>query len=268
MKFIENEDDDIDKYQCKYEEIIGKGGYSKCYKVEKVKERKVYAGKVCSFTTKGVVKNIENEIKIHSELDHKNIIKMEEIIRCKSKIFIIMELAEKGNLIEYLKKEKRIEEGKCIKIMKEIFEGVKYLHDKFIIHRDLKLSNILLSENDDIKICDFGFSANIQYPQQLKNDLVGTPNYIAPEILKAQGHSFPADIWSCGVMFYTLLYGKAPFESQTVKETYINIKNLKYNFPSNISVSSDCKELISNILSLSPSDRPTINHILAHKLFK
>src|SRR3989338_1043667 len=265
MKFIKNEDEVKYQYQYQYDHIIGTGGFSKCYKIEKIKGRKVYAGKICSKSTKGVMKNIENEIRIHGELEHKNIIKMKEAIRCKNEICIIMEIANKGNLMEYLKKQKRIEEKKCIKMMKQIFEGVKYLHDKFIIHRDLKLSNILLSENV-IKICDFGFSTKIDYPEQLKCDLVGTPNYIAPEILKSQGHSFAVDIWSCGVIFYNLLYGKAPFEGNSVSDTYKNIKELKYDFPSNISISTDCKLLISNILSLSPSDRPNIDEILAHKL--
>lgn len=112
--------------------------------------------------------------------------------------------------------------------MKQILSGVHYLHQNKIIHRDLKLGNLFLNDDLQVKIGDFGLATRITYDGEEKKTLCGTPNYIAPEILTKRGHSYEVDIWSIGCIMYTLLAGKPPFETSTLKETYNKIKNCEY----------------------------------------
>lgn len=143
--------------------------------------------------------------------------------------------------------------------------AMMYIHSQGIIHRDLKLGNILINDQMDVKICDFGLSTRIKHEGDVKKTICGTPNYIAPEILEEQGHSYEVDIWSVGVIMYALLFGKPPFEDNTVEQTYENIKNNRYVFPPNISVSLAAKDLINRILVMDPTRRLNLEEILEHE---
>jgi polo-like kinase 1 len=112
----------------------------------------------------------------------------------------------------------------------------------------------------EIKLGDFGLATKVEFDGERKKTICGTPNYIAPEILEGKnGHSFEVDIWSLGVILYTLLIGKPPFETNDVKTTYKRIKNNQYSFPDNIQISSLSKDLITQVLNTDPSKRPTID---------
>lgn len=124
-----------------------------------------------------------------------------------------------------------------------------YIHSKNIVHRDLKLGNILVNDNMHIKICDFGLSTRIRETGEKRKTVCGTPNYIAPEILEEQGHSYEVDVWSVGVIIYTLLVGKPPYEDDSVESTYENIKNNRYSFP-DINISEQAIDLVERILVL------------------
>jgi len=133
------------------------------------------------------------------------------------------------------------------------------------VHRDLKLGNLFLSENMEIKIGDFGLATKLDFHGQKKRTICGTPNYIAPEVLEGKkGHSKEVDIWSLGVIIYTLLIGKPPFESENIKETYTRIKNLVYDFPDHIPICSLAKDLISRILVADPNERLDIYEVENH----
>ena len=108
------------------------------------------------------------------------------------------------------------------------------MNNQKIIHRDLKLGNLFISESMQIKIGDFGLATKIDFDNERKTTICGTPNYIAPEILENVGHSYPVDIWSIGVIFYTLLIGKPPFETSDIKATYKRIRSVNYSFPDNV----------------------------------
>lgn len=149
----------------------------------------------------------------------------------------------------------------------QILSAVKYMHEHRVIHRDLKLANLFLSENMEIKIGDFGLAAQLDFDGQRKQTLCGTPNYIAPEVLKSDGHSYEVDIWSIGVILYTLLIGTPPFESSNVKTTYDRIQNGTYSFPSSVPLSDKAKDLITQLLSNKPDERPTASEIMLHPFF-
>ncbi len=126
----------------------------------------------------------------------------------------------------------------------------------------LKLGNLFLNENMEIKLGDFGLATRLEYNEEKKKTICGTPNYIAPEILEGKGHSYEVDIWSVGVIIYTMLIGKPPFETPEVKATYKKIKACSYGFPDHVTISEKARKLIERILVLDASKRPNLDDIL------
>ena len=117
----------------------------------------------------------------------------------------------------------------------------------------------------EVKIGDFGLATKLEFDGERKRTICGTPNYIAPEVLEGkQGHSYEVDIWSIGVIIYTLIIGKPPFETSDVKTTYRRIRMNAYNFPENVSISDNARDLITKILNTDPGKRPTVDEILQH----
>ena len=140
------------------------------------------------------------------------------------------------------------------------------MHKNKIIHRDLKLGNLFISESMEIKIGDFGLATNIQYEGERKHTICGTPNYIAPEILegKSVGHSYEVDFWAIGVIIYTLIIGRPPFETEDVKETYKRIQDNNYNFPNHIYISAEGRDIVEKILIMNPVDRLNLEGMRNH----
>lgn len=130
----------------------------------------------------------------------------------------------------------------------QVLHALEYLHSKKIVHRDLKLGNLFLNENMEIKMGDFGLATKLEYPGEKRKTICGTPNYIAPEILESKGHSCEVDIWSFGVICYTLAYGRPPFESKDVKETYRKIKAGSFTFPDTLNLSANFKQVVNSCL--------------------
>ena len=168
-----------------------------------------------------------------------------------------------------MKRRKRLTEIEVQCYLIQIIKALKYIHSHKIIHRDLKLGNCFITNKLELKLGDFGLAAKLEYEGQRRRTVCGTPNYIAPEILeKKNGHSFEVDIWSLGVVAYTLLFGRPPFETSDVKLTYKKIKMNNYTFPENIKVHPSAKRLISSILNLDPSKRLSLDAILEHEFFR
>lgn len=138
-------------------------------------------------------------------------------------------------------------------------EGIKHLKEKRIIHRDLKLGNLFLNSDMEVKLGDFGLATKLDYDDEKKRTICGTPNYIAPEVIEGRtGHSYEVDMWSFGVIVYTLLIGKPPFETNDVKATYNRIKENRYGFPEAITISPQAKDLIQKLLVTNPRQRLTV----------
>ncbi len=132
----------------------------------------------------------------------------------------------------------------------------------------MKLGNLFLTDKMELKVGDFGLATKLEFEGDRKKTVCGTPNYIAPEILEGKhGHSYEVDIWSLGVIIYTLVIGKPPYETSDVKTTYHRIKTNTYSFPEHILISGPAKDLITRILNLDPTKRPTLDEILAHPFF-
>lgn len=243
--------------------FFGKGGFAKCYEIIDVVTNDVYAGKIVSkklMMKHNQKEKMTQEITIHRSLNHPNIVKFHGFFEDSSNIYIVLELCKKRSMMELHKRRKTITEYECRYYIYQIIQGVKYLHDNRIIHRDLKLGNLFLNDMLHVKIGDFGLATRIEYEGERKKTLCGTPNYIAPEILTKKGHSYEVDIWSIGCVMYTLLVGQPPFETKTLKDTYSKIKKCDYRVPSYLRKSA--ADMVIAMLQSNPENRPTIGDLL------
>ena len=143
------------------------------------------------------------------------------------------------------------------------------MHKNKILHRNLKLSNILLTEKMEIKITGFNHSVKLKSKEERRKAIYGTPNYVAPEVLVIKnGYSYKIDIWSLGIIIYKFIIGKLPFFSPDVNTIYEKIKNNEYTFPENSNISIEAKNLINNILITDPNKRVSLDKIINHNFFK
>ena len=277
----------------KYGRLIGQGAFGKVNLGLNVLTGRVVAIK--SFNKSNLNSNSENmkkilyETNLMKKLNHPNITKILELFEEKEYILIIMEYINGGNLFSFLKKHRKVSEKNAKLLFKQIILGIKYMHDQNIVHRDIKLENILIDLNNNIKICDFGIGRVLSSPDQSLFDQCGTPMYIAPEILlcsKEKGYKgFPVDIWSSGIVLYILLSGTLPFsfknsssslnssnESQ-IDEDNNNSEDLQYSIinkePKEIeNISEEGKDLLNKLLEKNPEKRITIEEILQHPWMK
>ncbi|KAM0677276.1 Cell cycle serine/threonine-protein kinase cdc5/MSD2 [Binucleata daphniae] len=285
-------------YTYKIRGLLGYGAFAQCFLVTNA-TNDVYALKVIDLAklkSKNIMCKLETEIEIHKQLDHPNIVKMYNYFDDEKYAYLLLEYCENKGLDEYFKKKKKekqanvtndkkvttyepnqientfvpiLPEEEVRKYMQQLIAALKYLHEeKSVIHRDLKLGNLFLDKHNNIKVGDFGLSS-VVCGNQKKKTVCGTPNYIAPEVLfdKDMGHSFEVDIWSFGVILYTLLVGTPPFQKNVVCEIYETIKNIDYTFPKNYFYGRYSKELIRQILNRNPQERPSLNQIVEHRFF-
>ncbi|KAG8437009.1 hypothetical protein GDO86_007915 [Hymenochirus boettgeri] len=248
--------------------LLGKGGFARCYEMAEVGTSKAYAVKVIphSRVAKPHQKEkIVNEIELHRELHHKHVVKFSHHFEDSENIYIFLEICSRKSLAHIWKARHTLLEPEVRYYLKQIISGLKYLHLKGILHRDLKLGNFFINDSMELKVGDFGLAARLEPPEQRKKTICGTPNYLAPEVLYRQGHGPESDIWSLGCVMYTLLCGTPPFETSDLKETYRCIKQVKYTLPA--CLSSAAKHLLMAILKRTPGERLTLDQILEHEFF-
>ena len=271
-------DDDIivEKVQTNSEEphykkykkirLLGKGGFARCYELFDEETHQSFAGKIIkkrSLIKSRTKQKLISEIKIHKNLHHENIVKFEHYFEDTENVYILMELCYNQTLHELMKRRKKITELEAQYYVYNLVKALQYLHNLKIIHRDLKLENIFITENMQVKLGDFGLAVQLEFDGERRRSLCGTPNYIAPEILEGKtGHSLEVDIWDVGIILYFLLVGKPPFDTNKEKETYKKIRMKNYSFPQGEKISEPAKELIQSILVLEPHKRPTLQEIL------
>ena len=223
--------------------LLGRGAYAQCFLVrsDDMGEFALKIVKLDELQGEKVRQKLETEIEIHQMLEHPNIVKMHGSFRTKDYVFILLEYCEQGSLDALLKINAKFKERYVSKFGIQILRAVAYLHDEMnVVHRDLKLGNIFLDKNLNVKLGDFGLAAKIENGERRKT-VCGTPNYIAPEVLfrTCGGHSFEADIWSFGVILYTLIVGKPPFQMATIEEIYKKIEKNSFAFPPTCNISPE-----------------------------
>lgn len=211
-------------------------------------------------------KKVFQEVYILKKIHHSNIIRLLEVFESSKHFFIVMEYAGAGDLLHYVKKKRRLPENEARFIFKQVLYGLGHCHCRSVLHRDIKLDNVLLDNEKGIKLCDFGVSKIIKKHQFIREQC-GTPAYIAPEIIADEGYEgFFADLWSLGVVLYAMLCGTVPFKAPNMKELHVLIKKGDYKFP--VEISEESKDLIRKLLVLNPPDRMSIPEILAHPWVK
>ncbi|ORC87833.1 protein kinase [Trypanosoma theileri] len=251
--------------------LLGRGGFAKCYDVERDGES--YALKVIDRAILQKTKTLQklhSEISIHRRMKHKNIVNFIRTFQDDWNVYILLEKCSNQTLMEISKRRARFTVPETQYIMLQSLAAIQYMHDQSVIHRDLKLGNMMMDADMNVKIGDFGLAAELQYEGERKRTICGTPNYIAPEIIDGahEGHSYEVDIWSLGVILYTLLVGEPPFQTSDVKATYRRIKQCRYEFPPRVDIPDSGKELIHRILQSRPDHRPTLIEIRSHPFFR
>ena len=249
-------------------EKLGEGAFAKVRLATQIHIKEKCAIKIIDkkflHNTKDIDR-IQKEIKILKKIRHKNIIQLLDIMESKKNLYFVMEYCPGGELFDYLVQKKRLKEEEACIFFQEIINGVEYLHEQGIIHRDLKLENILLDDNNHIKITDFGLSSFYSKNAFLLT-ACGTPSYASPEML--EGHKYngeSTDVWSCGIILYAMLCGSLPFSESKEEIIVKKIKIHDYKIPDYLS--EDAKNLLNSILVINPKHRINIEHIKQHPWF-
>ena len=208
---------------------------------------------------------VSRELHILKIIRHPNIIQLYEILEDDDKLYLIMEFAQGGELFDYIVSRQRIDELESCKIYQQLLDGIEYIHKLKIVHRDLKPENLLLDENMNIKIVDFGLS-NLYKKGGLLNTACGSPCYAAPEMIAGKRYKgLLVDIWSSGVILFATLCGYLPFDDNDTQMLYKKIMKGEYSIPSFLS--TNASDFLKGILNINPNKRFNVEDIKRHPWF-
>nr|OQO30571.1 hypothetical protein B0A51_01197 [Rachicladosporium sp. CCFEE 5018] len=261
---------------------LGKGGFAICHRAERYEGSKptgqLLALKIVKTKMEPakLAQKFVSELQIHSKLVHPNIVAFYRAFAFQTSTYVVLELCPNGSLADMLKKRKFLTLPEIRRFVIQICGAVKYLHHRHIVHRDLKTGNLFLDKDMNVKVGDFGLAALLVTEKEMelkrRTTMCGTPNYLAPEILeKGKGHNEKVDLWSIGVIAYTLAVGKAPFHASTKEEIYKKLKQGEYKWPelsaTNNDISNDLRVTVASLLV--PEDmRPSPDEIVSQDFFK
>ncbi|CAI4224758.1 unnamed protein product [Auanema sp. JU1783] len=254
------EDPHVGKY--KLLKTIGKGNFAKVKLAKHTITGQEVAIKIIDKTAlnPSSLQKLFREVKIMKQLDHPNIVKLYQVMETEQTLYLVLEYASGGEVFDYLVAHGRMKEKEARAKFRQIVSAVQYLHSKNIIHRDLKAENLLLDNDMNIKIADFGFSNQFSIGNKL-DTFCGSPPYAAPELFQGKKYDGPeVDVWSLGVILYTLVSGSLPFDGQNLKELRERVLRGKYRIP--FYMSTDCENLLKKFLVLNPARRGTLETIM------
>ena len=255
---------------------LGEGSFGKAFLCEKESD-----GSLCvikQILIEGMNEkekaDVLNESNILAKLDHPNIIKFYDVFESKKPkhmINIVTEYADGGDLSEKIKERKNkngnFTESEILDYFTQICLAIKHMHEKKIIHRDLKSGNIFLMKNGFVKLGDFGIAKGFQRTIDKAKTMVGTPYYLSPEILEGKPYDSKSDIWSLGVLLYEMMTFKMPFNANSLP--MLSVKIMRGNYiPPPVIYTKDLRELVSKCLTLDQKNRPTIKEILGMPFIK
>ncbi|KAH0930062.1 hypothetical protein HID58_015789, partial [Brassica napus] len=253
----------------KYElgKLLGCGAFAKVYHARDRRTGQSVAVKILNkkklLANPTLVNNVKREISIMRRLSHPYIVRLHEVMATKGKIFFTMEFVKGGELFNKISKHGRLSEDLARRYFQQLISAVGYCHAHGVYHRDLKPENLLVDENGNLKVTDFGLSALTDQirPDGLLHTLCGTPAYVAPEILSKKGYEgAKVDVWSCGIILFVLAAGFLPFNDPNVMNMYRKIYRGEYRCPR--WMSPDLKRFVSRLLDINPETRITIDEIL------
>ncbi|XP_020574335.1 LOW QUALITY PROTEIN: CBL-interacting serine/threonine-protein kinase 12-like [Phalaenopsis equestris] len=257
--------------------LLGHGTFAKVYHARNLKSGESVAIKVLDkerILKSGLVAHIKREIAILRRVRHPYIVQLFEVMATKTKIYFVMEYVRGGELFGKVAKG-RLKEDTARRYFQQLISAVGFCHARGVFHRDLKPENLLLDDQGDLKVSDFGLSAVSEQIRQdgLFHTFCGTPAYVAPEVLARKGYDgAKVDVWSCGVILFVLMAGYLPFHDQNVMVMYRKIYKGEFRCPrwfsSEYQASSDLTKLLSRLLDTNPQTRITIPEIMENRWFK
>eukprot|EP00249_Psilotum_nudum_P010442 c22547_g1_i1 orf=1029-2360(-) len=258
----------------KYElgRILGEGTFAKVKYARNLQTGDSVAIKIFDkekIPTGKMVEQIKREISTMKLVKHPNIVQLYEVMASRTKIYIVLEYVTGGELFNKIAYQGKLTEDEARKYFQQLINAVDYCHSRGVYHRDLKLENLLLDADGNLKISDFGLSA---WPQQFREDgllhtTCGTPNYVAPEVIVHKGYDGAmADLWSCGIILFVLMAGYLPFDDPNLVNLYKKIYRADFKCPPWFS--SGARKLITRILIPSPKHRITIRQLLGDSWFR
>ncbi|KAK4271707.1 hypothetical protein QN277_020359 [Acacia crassicarpa] len=251
--------------------LLGHGNFAKVYHARNVKSGEGVAIKVIDkekILKSGLVAHIKREISILRRVRHPNIVQLFEVMATKAKIYFVMEYVRGGELFNKVAKG-RLKEESARKYFQQLISAVSFCHARGVFHRDLKPENLLLDENGDLKVSDFGLSAVSDQIRQdgLFHTFCGTPAYVAPEVLARKGYDgAKVDVWACGVVLFVLMAGYLPFHDQNVMAMYKKIYKGEFRCPKWFT--PDLTRLVTRLLDTNPETRISIPEIMENRWFK
>ncbi|XP_040891332.1 serine/threonine-protein kinase MARK1 [Toxotes jaculatrix] len=241
---------------------IGKGNFAKVKLARHTLTGREVAIKIIDKTQLNPtsLQKLFREVSVMKILNHPNIVKLFEVIETEKTLYLVMEYASGGEVFDYLVAHGRMKEKEARAKFRQIVSAVQYCHQKRIVHRDLKAENLLLDADMNIKIADFGFSNEFTVGSKL-DTFCGSPPYAAPELFQGKKYDGPeVDVWSMGVILYTLVSGSLPFDGQNLKELRERVLRGKYRIP--FYMSTDCENLLKKLLVLNPGKRGSLQQIM------
>ncbi|XP_076795319.1 myosin light chain kinase family member 4 isoform X2 [Arvicanthis niloticus] len=255
-------------YTVRKSEILGGGRFGQVHKCEEKATGLKLAAKIIKIRGAKDKEDVKNEINVMNQLDHVNLIQLYDAFESKHDIILVMECVEGGELFDRIIDENcNLTELDTILFMKQICEGIRYMHQMYILHLDLKPENILCVNRDakQIKIIDFGLARRYKPREKLKVNF-GTPEFLAPEVVNYDFVSFPTDMWSVGVITYMLLSGLSPFLGDNDAETLTNILACRWDLEDEEfqDISEEAKEFLSKLLIKEKSWRISASEALKH----
>lgn len=257
----------------KYElgRLLGHGTFAKVYHARNLQTGTSMAMKVVGkekVIKVGMMEQIKREISVMKMVKHPNIVELHEVMASKSKIYFAMELVRGGELFSKISKG-RLREDVARVYFQQLISAIDFCHSRGVYHRDLKPENLLLDDDGNLKVTDFGLSAFSEHLKQdgLLHTTCGTPAYVAPEVIGKKGYNgAKADLWSCGVILYVLLAGFLPFQDDNIVSMYRKIYRGDFKCPPWFS--SEARRLITKLLDPNPSTRITTSKIMESSWFK
>eukprot|EP00008_Paramoeba_atlantica_P011320 CAMPEP_0201492258 /NCGR_PEP_ID=MMETSP0151_2-20130828/32406_1 /ASSEMBLY_ACC=CAM_ASM_000257 /TAXON_ID=200890 /ORGANISM="Paramoeba atlantica, Strain 621/1 / CCAP 1560/9" /LENGTH=535 /DNA_ID=CAMNT_0047878973 /DNA_START=117 /DNA_END=1721 /DNA_ORIENTATION=- len=261
----------LDKLSDLYEDQgdLGMGTYAVVKKIKHIETGTCYAAKIIQkqHLSEKELGRLAMETNILKRIRHPNVIALKAICETENELFLIMELAHGGSLIDHVKKNAgSYSEDTVINITRQILDTLVFLHDLHIVHRDIKPENILLRRKGtlELKMADFGLSKMFDATIKMAT-MCGSPAYVAPEVLTGELYGKEVDMWSVGVLVYLLLFGRTPFTGSSISELFKSIVKGQYEFPENSSVSGEAKDFIRKLLILTPASRMSARLALDHR---
>ncbi|CAN0853476.1 CBL-interacting serine/threonine-protein kinase 12 [Linum grandiflorum] len=251
--------------------LLGHGTFAKVYHARNVKTNESVAIKVIDkekIMKGGLIAHIKREISNLRRVRHPNIVHLFEVMATKAKIYFVMEYVRGGELFNKVAKG-RLKEDVARRYFQQLISAVAFCHARGVFHRDLKPENLLLDEEGNLKVSDFGLSAVADQIRQdgLFHTFCGTPAYVAPEVLGRKGYdAAKVDIWSCGVILFVLMAGYLPFHDQNIMMMYKKIYKGEFRCPRWFS--PELAKLLTKLLDTNPSTRITIAEVMQNRWFK